>query len=139
MKLWCGKDFSLTTGSLLSVCLLHFSVCLSVCASRVDAKEAVVKKELAAAKVQSGEEGLSHDGVSSKESPRSGDGAKDVKVKKIQRKTQSVNFDGSDIDGMVRSPDGSYLLQKRGVGFMPLYQVKKQMDKNIKDSVESLR
>lgn len=55
------------------------------------------------------------------------------------RKTQEVNFDGSDIDGQVRSPDGAYLLQKRGVHFMPLYKVNNQFEKNILESVEYLR
>lgn len=55
------------------------------------------------------------------------------------RKTQEVNFDGSDIDGQVRTPDGAYLLQKRGVRFMPLYKVNNQFEKNILESVEYLR
>lgn len=55
------------------------------------------------------------------------------------RKTQEVNFDGSSIDGERRAPDGSYLLQKRGVKFMPLYRVNLQLEKNISDSVEYLR
>jgi ethanolamine utilization protein EutP (predicted NTPase) len=55
------------------------------------------------------------------------------------RKTQEVNFDGADIDGQVRSPDGAYLLQKRGVRFMPLYKVNNQFEKNILESVEYLR
>ena len=60
--------------------------------------------------------------------------------KKVQyRKTQEVSFDGSDIDGQVRSPDGAYLLQKRGVQFMPLYKVNNQFEKNILESVEYLR
>lgn len=60
--------------------------------------------------------------------------------KKVEyRKTQEVNFDGTDIDGQVRSPDGAYLLQKRGVQFMPLYKVNNQFEKNILESVEYLR
>ena len=59
--------------------------------------------------------------------------------KKSFRKTQEVSFDGTDIDGVVRSPDGAYLLQKRGVDFVPLYEVRKQFDQNIKDSIEYLR
>jgi ethanolamine utilization protein EutP (predicted NTPase) len=55
--------------------------------------------------------------------------AKNVKY----RKTQEVNFDGSAIDGERRSPDGSYLHQKRGVKFMPLYRVNLQLEKNIAD------
>ncbi len=60
--------------------------------------------------------------------------------KKVQyRKTQEVSFDGTDIDGQVRSPDGAYLLQKRGVQFLPLYKVNNQFDENILESVEYLR
>jgi hypothetical protein len=60
--------------------------------------------------------------------------------KKVEyRKTQEVNFDGSDIDGQVRSPDGAYLLQKRGVKFIPLYKVDNQFEKKILESVEYLR
>ena len=61
------------------------------------------------------------------------------KKKVSYRKTQEVNFDGSDIDGQVRSPDGAYMLQKRGVQFLPLYKVNDQFEKNILDSVEYLR
>lgn len=59
--------------------------------------------------------------------------------KTVFRKTQEVNFDGSDVDGVVRSPDGAYLVQKRGIQFLPLYKVKKEFDRNIRDSVEYLR
>lgn len=55
------------------------------------------------------------------------------------RKTQEVNFDGTDIDGVARTPDGAYLHQKRGMDFLPLYKVRKQFDDEIKDSVEFLR
>ena len=66
-------------------------------------------------------------------------GAGKTKKNVTFRKTQEVNFDGSDIDGQVRSPDGAYLLQKRGVHFMPLYKVNNQFEKNILESVEYLR
>lgn len=60
--------------------------------------------------------------------------------KKIKyRKTQEVNFDGSSIDGQVRTPDGAFINQKRGVKFLPLYKVKKQFDRGIRSSVEYLR
>ena len=62
-----------------------------------------------------------------------------VNKKVTYRKTQEVSFDGSDVDGVVRSPDGSYLVQKQGVKFMPLYKVNKQFEKSIKDSIEYLR
>lgn len=63
-----------------------------------------------------------------------------VFAKKVQyRKTQEVNFDGSDVDGQVRNPDGAYLVQKRSIDFMPLYKVKKNFDDSLKDSVEYLK
>lgn len=55
------------------------------------------------------------------------------------KKVQEVSFDGSDVDGKSRKPDGSYLVQKRGVDFMPLYNVRKRFDDNIKESVEYLK
>lgn len=61
-------------------------------------------------------------------------------AKKVEyRKTQKVDFDGAQIDGEARSPDGAYLHQKRGVDFLPLYKIRKQFDKDIKNSVEHLR
>lgn len=63
-----------------------------------------------------------------------------VFAKKVKyRKTQEVNFDEASIEGQRKSPDGSYLHQKRGVKFMPLYRVNLQLEKNISDSVEYLR
>jgi hypothetical protein len=63
------------------------------------------------------------------------DGKKAVKYSK----TQQVNFEDQDIDGKVNSPDGAYLLQNRGVQFLPLYKVNNQFEKNILESVEYLR
>jgi hypothetical protein len=54
-------------------------------------------------------------------------------------KTQEVNFDGSDVDGEARRPDGAYLSQRRGGEFIPLYKVREQFDQSIKDSVDHLR
>lgn len=63
-----------------------------------------------------------------------------VKKKNVTyRKTQEHNFDETDIDGQVRTPDGAYLLQKRGVQFLPLYKVNNQFEKNILESVEYLK
>lgn len=63
-----------------------------------------------------------------------------VMAKKVQyRKTQEVNFEEANIDGTVRSPDGAYLHQKRGMQFEPLYKVREQFDKGIKESVDYLR
>lgn len=63
-----------------------------------------------------------------------------VFAKKVKyRKTQEVNFDGSDVDGQVRNPDGAYLVQKRGIDFVPLYKVRKNFDDSIKDSVNHVK
>lgn len=59
--------------------------------------------------------------------------------KKPTKKTQEVNFEGSDVDGVVRSPDGAYLSQKKSMKFLPLYNVKKNFDREIKSSVEYVR
>ncbi len=61
------------------------------------------------------------------------------KKKVVYKKTQEVDFDEANIDGESRSPDGSYLHQKGGVKFLPLYKVRKEVDDNIKGSVEYLR
>jgi hypothetical protein len=61
-------------------------------------------------------------------------------AKKVKyRKTQEVNFDAADVDGKVRNPDGVYMVQKRGIDFMPLYKVKGNFDDNIKDSVNYIK
>ena len=63
-----------------------------------------------------------------------------VFAKKVKyRKTQEVNFDGSDVDGQVRNPDGAYLVQKRGIDFVPLYKVRKNFDDSIKESVNHVK
>ena len=59
--------------------------------------------------------------------------------RKSHGKTQEISFDGTDIDGQGRSPDGAYLLQKKGVKFMPIYKVQKHFDSEIKNSVDYLR
>ena len=55
------------------------------------------------------------------------------------KKTQKVDFEEETIDGQVRKPDGSYLVQKRSVDFVPLYHVREHFDANIKSSVEYLK
>jgi hypothetical protein len=58
---------------------------------------------------------------------------------KTNRKVQEVNFDETDVSGSVRRPEGLYMVQKRNIDFMPLYKVREQFDRNIKDSVEYMR
>ena len=38
--------------------------------------------------------------------------------------------------GTVRNPEGAYLVQKRGIKFMPLHQVQKDMDLKIRESAQ---
>ncbi len=59
--------------------------------------------------------------------------------KQTIRKVQEVNFDGLDLKGTLRTPDGAYLVQKRGIKFMPLYDIKKDMDSKIRESVQYVR
>lgn len=56
-----------------------------------------------------------------------------------KEKAQRIDFDGLDVDGEVRTPDGEYLLQKSGVDFLPIYEVKDEMQNEIKKSVFFLR
>lgn len=67
-------------------------------------------------------------------------GFQTVEAKKVKyRDKQEVSFDESSIDGVARNPDGAYLMQKRGMKFMPLYKVRKKFDDEIKSSVDFLR
>lgn len=60
-----------------------------------------------------------------------------VLAKKVQfRKTQEVNFDAQGVDGVARNPDGAYVVQKRGVDFVPMYKVRKGFDEYIKESLQ---
>lgn len=72
----------------------------------------------------------------SKEDPNKAPAEKKKKV--IYRKVQKVDFEGADVDGKVRNPSGSYLVQKRGINFFPLYKVKESFDDSIIESLEHL-
>lgn len=61
------------------------------------------------------------------------------KKKTVYKKTQEVSFESTDVDGLVRSPDGAYLNQKKGVKFLPLYKIGNAFDREVKNSVEHLR
>lgn len=54
--------------------------------------------------------------------------------KRSIRKVQEVNFSEMNLKGTFRNPDGAYLVQKRGIKFLPLYEVNKDMDAKIRDS-----
>ena len=66
--------------------------------------------------------------------------AQNKKIVKVKvRDSQEVNFDELSLQGTIRSPEGAYLVQKRGIRFMPLYDVQKNLDAKIRDSVEYVR
>lgn len=54
--------------------------------------------------------------------------------KRVIRKVQEVNFAEMNMKGTFRNPDGAYLVQKRGIKFLPLYDINKDMDARIRDS-----
>lgn len=58
---------------------------------------------------------------------------------KTLRKVQEVNFGEMSLKGTIRNPDGAYLVQKRGIKFIPLHDVQKDMDAKIRDSVQYVR
>jgi len=56
--------------------------------------------------------------------------AKNIKV----RPTQEVNFSEMNLKGTIRNPDGAYLVQKKGLKFLPLYNVQKDLDQKIREA-----
>lgn len=54
--------------------------------------------------------------------------------KKSYRKVQEVNFNEMSLKGTVRNPEGAFLVQKKGLKFMPLYEVQKNLDQKIRES-----
>ncbi len=60
-------------------------------------------------------------------------------ISNAKKKRQTIDLEGADIDGEVRTPTGDYVLQKSGIDFLPLYEKKKAMNKEIKKTVHFLR
>lgn len=54
--------------------------------------------------------------------------------KKTVRKVQEVNFGEMSLKGTIRNPDGAFLVQKKGLKFLPLYDVQKDMDGRIREA-----
>lgn len=57
-------------------------------------------------------------------------------AKSSKLKTQEIRFDALDVDGKSRTPDASYLSQKRGIKFMPLYKTGQDWEKKIQELAE---
>jgi hypothetical protein len=58
---------------------------------------------------------------------------------KNSRKVQEVNFGEMSLKGTIRNPEGAFLVQKKGIKFMPLHEVQKDMDKKIRESASYVR
>lgn len=56
-----------------------------------------------------------------------------------RKKLQEVNFSEMDVQGSARTPDGTYLVQRRGLRFLPLYEVKKDFDQKIRKATSYLK
>ncbi len=57
-----------------------------------------------------------------------------AELKKSKSKIQEITFDEMDIKGNARTPDGAYLVQRRGLRFLPLHQIKQDFDSRIRES-----
>ncbi len=55
-------------------------------------------------------------------------------AKSPSKKVQEVNFEEMMMKGAIRNPDGSFLVQKKGLKFLPLHEVQKDMDQRIRES-----
>jgi len=62
-----------------------------------------------------------------------------LSVEAKKKKVQEVNFEGADVRGTIRNPDGTFIVQKRGIEFVPLYRVRENFSNSVKDSIEYLR
>lgn len=56
-----------------------------------------------------------------------------AKTTKI-RPVQEVNFSEMNLKGTIRNPDGAYLVQKKGLKFLPLYNIQKDVDQKIREA-----
>jgi hypothetical protein len=53
---------------------------------------------------------------------------------KVTRKVQEVNFQEASLKGTIRNPDGAFLVQKKGMKFLPLIDIQKDMDAKIRNA-----
>lgn len=60
-------------------------------------------------------------------------------AKKTIRKVQEVNFSEMNLKGTIRNPDGAYLVQRKGLKFIPLHNLQKNMDQKIRETDLYLR
>lgn len=55
------------------------------------------------------------------------------------RKVQEVNFAEMSLKGTVRNPEGAFLVQKKGIRFLPLIEVNQDMDSRIRNSTQYVK
>ena len=59
---------------------------------------------------------------------------------KIQyKKKTEIDFEDVNVEGALKRPHGSYILDKRGSSFNPLIKLKENWDKEMVDSVNQVR
>ena len=63
--------------------------------------------------------------------------AEDRKVR-YQRETE-IDFDALDITGEMVKPQGSIIMERRGANFNPLIQLRTDWDKEIHQSIRSIK
>lgn len=60
--------------------------------------------------------------------------AKDTNKDEVpHKKIQEVNFEDMILKGVIRNPDGLYLVQKKNMKFLPLYDIQKDFDRKIRE------
>lgn len=60
--------------------------------------------------------------------------------KKVRYKaTTEINFDGVDVEGEIKKPAGSYLLDRKRSKFSPLIKFRPDFDKEMLQSVDEIK
>lgn len=53
---------------------------------------------------------------------------------KVFRKVQEVSFGEMSVKGTIRNPDGAFLVQRKNIKFLPLYELQKSVDEKIRET-----
>lgn len=51
-----------------------------------------------------------------------------------KKEVQEINFDEMDLKGIIRNPDGSFIVQKKKIKFIPLFEITRSLDEKIRKS-----
>ncbi len=55
-------------------------------------------------------------------------------TKKKNKSIQEIEFNELDLNGKNRTPEGSYLVQRSGINFLPLHEIQLNFDDEIRKS-----